>query len=60
MLDKSTVQKTIDACPDNFTIDEFIDKLIFMEKVEKGNRQSDSGEKISESELEKEMEKWFE
>lgn len=59
MLNKSIVRKTIDACPDNFTIDEFIDKLIFMDKVEEGNRQSESGEKISEAELEKEMEKWF-
>lgn len=59
MLNKSLVRKTIDACPENFTIDEFIDKLIFMEKVEEGNRQSETGEKISEEELEHEMEKWF-
>ena len=36
MLTKERLSKTINHLPDSFTIDELIDKLIFIEKVEDG------------------------
>ncbi|MDZ7719697.1 MAG: hypothetical protein U5K72_12840 [Balneolaceae bacterium] len=36
MLTKNKVKKTIENLPDSFTIDELIDQLIFIEKVEEG------------------------
>lgn len=41
------------------TIEDLIDKAILLDKIEKGNLQSEKGETLSEIELEIEMEKWF-
>ncbi len=40
MLTKNKVKQSIDNLPDSFTIDELIDQLIFIEKVEQGIKQS--------------------
>ncbi len=40
MLAKNTVRHSIDNLPDSFTIDELIEQLIFVEKVEEGIKQS--------------------
>ncbi|MFO7978968.1 MAG: hypothetical protein R6U64_09945 [Bacteroidales bacterium] len=59
MLKKSRVIETIEKFPEAFTIDELIEKLIFLEKVEQGIQQSKKGEVISEEALDKEIQKWF-
>ena len=51
MLTKDKVNKTINSLPDSFTIDELIDRLIFMEKVEEGSQQSEAGKVISNEEV---------
>ena len=60
MITKSRLKHEIDKFPDEFSIDELIEKLILIEKIENGNRQSEKGEIISENEMDKEIEKWFE
>ncbi len=60
MLTKTKLKEAIDEFPENFTIDELIDRLILIEKVERGNLQSENGEIICEEDLDKEVEKWFE
>ena len=60
MLTKERLQKEIEKFPDRFTIDELIEKLILIEKIQEGEKQSEKGEIISEKELDKEIEKWFE
>lgn len=47
MLTKEKINKTLSILPDKFTIDELIDQLIFIEKVEEGLKQSDEGKVIS-------------
>ena len=42
-----------------FSVDDFVDKLILVEKTERGIRRSINGEVISEDELDIEIEKWF-
>ena len=59
MLSKAKVTKSIEDMPDGFTLDELMDRLILVEKVEKGLAQSKNDEVISEEDLEKEMAKWF-
>ncbi len=59
MLTKTKIIETINKFPDEFTIDELIERLIIVEKIEKANKQSEEGKSISEDDLEKEMEKWF-
>ncbi|MCX2838763.1 hypothetical protein OQ279_11455 [Salinimicrobium sp. MT39] len=59
MLNKEKVKAQIENLPNEFSIDDLVERLIFMEKVEKGILQSEQGEVIPDAELEKEMEKWF-
>ena len=37
-----------------------MDKLILLDKIERGLKDSDEGKTISQEELEEEMKKWFE
>lgn len=45
--------------PEEFSIEELIDKAILLDKIERGNQQSIRNEIISEEQLEDEMKKWF-
>ena len=58
MLTKDQVNNTIKTLPDSFTIDELIDQLIFMEKVEEGYQQSESGKVISNEDVKLMIDKW--
>ena len=58
MLSKTSVINTITRLPDIFSIDELVDKMILLEKIEKGIQDADNGRVISETELEKQMEGW--
>ena len=58
MLTKEKVNRTIKNLPDSFTIDELIDQLIFVEKVEEGYHQSEIGLVISNEEVKFMIDKW--
>ena len=59
MLTKTRLKEQIEKFPDQFSIDELVEKLILIEKIEYGNKQSENGEVITDSELDLEIEKWF-
>lgn len=58
MLTKDKLNQTIKTLPNSFTIDELIDQLIFMEKVEEGYQQSEAGKVISNEDVKLMMDKW--
>lgn len=58
MLTKNIVRQSIDKLPESFTIDELIELLIFVEKVEEGIKQSDEGKTISNDYVKSMIEKW--
>ncbi len=60
MLTKTRLKEQIEKFPEEFSIDELIENLILIEKIETGNRQSENEEVMSEVEIENEIEKWFE
>ncbi|MBL6964740.1 MAG: hypothetical protein ISR55_13030 [Bacteroidetes bacterium] len=60
MLTKKSLKEQIDKFPDQFSIEDLIEQLILIEKIETGNKQSENGEVISETELDNEIKKWFE
>lgn len=60
MLTKTVLKEQIEKLPEQFSIDELVEKLILIEKIEDGNRQSERGEIITDAEMDKEIEKWFE
>jgi hypothetical protein len=58
MLTKEKINRTIENLPDSFTIDELIDQLIFVEKVEEGYHQSEIGKVISNEDVKLMIDKW--
>ncbi len=58
MLTKKILSKTVNELPDSFTIDELIDQLIFIEKVEEGIKQSESGKVVSNEDVKLIIDKW--
>jgi hypothetical protein len=45
-MTKESVIKVVNSLPDEFDLDEILEKLIFMAKVEKGAKQLDEGKGI--------------
>jgi len=60
MITKTKLKEQIDNFPDQFSIDELIERLILVEKIENGKNQSKNDEILSEGEFDKEINKWFE
>ena len=60
MITKTKLKRQIKNLPEEISIDELVEKLILIEKIENGEKQSLNGETISEVELESEINKWFE
>lgn len=59
MVTKTTLIQQIENFPEQFSIDQLVERLILIEKIEKGDKQSENGETISESDLSKEIDQWF-
>ena len=58
MLTKEKINRTIKNLPESFTIDQLIDELIFVEKVEEGFLQSEAGKVVSNEEVHSIIDKW--
>ena len=59
MISKEKLINQIQSFPSELSIDELIGKLIFIDKLEQRVQKSEKEETISEEELKKEMNKWF-
>ena len=59
MLTKEKVINAINNLPGEFSLEDVIDELLLLEKVEKGLAQSDSNEVISDEDLDKELPEWL-
>jgi hypothetical protein len=59
MITKKQLTLALEAFPEEFTLEELMDKLILLDKIERGNQQSERNEVFSEEALETEMQKWF-
>ena len=59
-ITKERLIKQIETFPDEISIDEVIERLIIIEKLEIRIKESANDETISEEDLKNEMETWFE
>ncbi|MDF1547321.1 MAG: hypothetical protein P1P88_05835 [Bacteroidales bacterium] len=59
MLTKTNVIKTLSQFPENFSIDELVDKMILLDKIERGIKDAENGKTISDEELEKRLKEWL-
>ncbi|HAH57879.1 MAG: hypothetical protein KUL83_01915 [Lentimicrobium sp.] len=58
MLTRDILKRTIANLPGSFMIDELIEQLLFIEKVEEGLKQSEEGKTISNEVVKSRIEKW--
>jgi len=59
MITKTKLKEQIESFPEQFSIDELIERLILVEKIENGIKQSENDEVLDESEFNEEVKKWF-
>ena len=60
MVTKTLLKEQIEKFPEEFSIDELVERLILVEKIERAEKQSANKETITETELNNQIEKWFE
>jgi len=59
MLTKEKIHYTIDSLPDNLTIDQVIDQMILLDKIERGIKDADEGRIYSTEEVKENLNKWL-
>ena len=59
MITKTQLINSLDDLPENVTIDQVIDRLIYIEKVQKGIEDSKNGSVYSKEEAKKKLGKWI-
>jgi sulfur carrier protein ThiS len=58
-MTKHQVVDSLKNFPEKFSVEDLIEKLIFIEKVEEGIIQSKNGETVSMQEAKKRLHKWL-
>jgi predicted transcriptional regulator len=59
MLTKSNVQKTIDRLPDKFTVDQIVEELVVLNKIEEGLRDVEEGRVFTTDQVKEELKTWL-
>lgn len=59
MLEKKEVLKSIKNLPDSFSIDDLVERIIFLQKLDEGLKQSENNETFSTVEAKKKLKKWL-
>ena len=59
MLTKEKIQKTIRSLPENPDLELVIEKLILLDKIDKGVKDADNGEVYSGEQVRDELKKWL-
>jgi predicted transcriptional regulator len=59
MITKALIKNTLDSLPENVTIEQVIEHLIFFDKVQKGMEDSDNGQVNTVEEAKQKLNKWL-
>lgn len=59
MLTKEKIKNTIDLLPENVTIDELIERIILLDKIEQGLDDAKKGNVYTTEEVENKLNKWL-
>jgi hypothetical protein len=59
MTTKQKVIKAVRALPDNASIEDAMERLLFLAKIEKGVFQADSGKTLSHAQVKEKTAKWL-
>ena len=58
MLTKEKMHELVDHMPENFTIDDLVEQVILLQKIEKSRQEIKNQEGIDWEDLKKEMDSW--
>ncbi|WP_202909820.1 hypothetical protein [Mucilaginibacter pedocola] len=58
MLTRDKVQEIVAHMPDKFSVDDLVEKILLLQKIEIGEQEIQNGEGIDWEDLKKEMEQW--
>lgn len=59
MLNKERLIKTIEKMPDSFSLDDLLDNLVLIQKIEIGLEQSAAGETLTTTQAKQKLDKWL-
>jgi predicted transcriptional regulator len=59
MLTKAKIKKSIDSLPDNLTVDQVIDRVILLDKIEQGLKDVEEGNVFTTEEAKARLNKWL-
>ncbi|HNW53638.1 MAG TPA: hypothetical protein PKN21_05165 [Bacteroidales bacterium] len=59
MLTKEKIKKSIDTLPDNLTIDQVIDRMIMLDKIEQGLKDIEDGNVFTTEEAKDKLNRWL-
>lgn len=59
MITKTQIKNSLDNLPENLTVDQVIDQLIFLEKIQKGLDDSKNGRINSKEEAKQKLSRWI-
>jgi predicted transcriptional regulator len=59
MLTKEKVKKTIERLPDNFTVDQVVEELVVLNKIEEGLKDIEEGRVFTTDQVKQELNAWL-
>ncbi|MGF7040929.1 hypothetical protein [Mucilaginibacter lappiensis] len=59
MLTKDKVKELIDHMPETFSVDDLVERVFLLEKIESAQKEIENGEGIDWEDLKKEMDSWL-
>ena len=60
MLTKEKVIELVEHMPDTFSVDDLVEKVVLLNKIERARKEIDNGEWIDWEDLKHEMKTWLE
>ena len=59
MLTKDKVRKTIDRLPESFTVDQLVEELVILNRIEEGLKDIEEGRVFTTDQVKKELKTWL-
>jgi Zn-dependent alcohol dehydrogenase len=58
MITKDKVIELVEHMPDTFSVDDLVERVLILEKIEKAQKEIENGEGMDWEDFKKEMDKW--
>jgi predicted transcriptional regulator len=59
MLTKDKVRQTIERLPENFTVDQIVEELVTLDRIEEGLKDIEEGRVFTTDQVKKELKTWL-